>query len=144
MTSKTVKEYFRILVDTLVGVLVEPFGRRRSRAVVTRAPKFYLFDVGVAGHLTGTRSERAAGEDFGGALEHFILMEIRAYRSYSGRDFPVRFWRTRSGPECDFVLGMDGDGAVEVVGGRRVGPPRTSGSARVRRRARAATGVRGV
>ena len=27
VSSKTVKEYFQILVDTLVGVLVEPFGR---------------------------------------------------------------------------------------------------------------------
>ena len=60
VTSKTVKEYFRILVDTLLGVLVEPFGRRRSRAVITKAPKFYLFDVGVAGHVTGRRIERAA------------------------------------------------------------------------------------
>ena len=121
VSSKTVKEYFQILVDTLVGVLVEPFGRRRSRAVITKAPKFYLFDVGVAGHLTGRRIERAAGESFGRALEHLILMEILAYRAYSGRDFPVRFWRTRSGLECDFVLGRDGETAIEVKGGRRVG-----------------------
>ncbi|MDE2677700.1 MAG: AAA family ATPase [Gemmatimonadota bacterium] len=121
VTSKTVKEYFRILVDTLVGVLVEPFGKRGSRAVVTKAPKFYLFDVGVAGHLMGRRIARPAGEDFGRALEHFILMEILACRAYSGRDFPVRFWRTRSGLECDFVLGTDGAAAVEVVGGGRVG-----------------------
>ncbi|MYI64410.1 MAG: ATP-binding protein, partial [Gemmatimonadetes bacterium] len=121
VTSKTVKEYFRILADTLVGVLVEPFGRRGSRAVITKAPKFYLFDVGVAGHLIGRRIARPAGEDFGRALEHFILMEILAYRAYSGRDFPVRYWRTRSGVECDFVLGTDGATAVEVVGGGRVG-----------------------
>ena len=121
VTSKTVKEYFRILVDTLVGVLVEPFSRRRSRAVITKAPKFYLFDVGVAGHLTGRRIERTAGEDFGRALEHFILMEILAYRAYGGHDFPVRFWRTRSGLECDFVLGTDGAAAIEVTGVRRAG-----------------------
>ena len=114
VSSKTFKEYFQILIDTLVGVPVEPFGRRRSRAVVTKAPKFYLFDVGVAGHLTGRRIARTAGEDFGSALEHFILI---AYRAYSGRAFPVRFWRTLSGLECDFVLGTDGGVAVEVVGG---------------------------
>ena len=121
VSSKTVKEYFQILVDTLVGVLVEPFGRRRSRAVITKAPKFYLFDVGVAGHVTGRRIERAAGPEFGRALEHFILMEILAYRSYRERDFPVRFWRTRSGLECDFVLGRDGEVAIEVKGGANVG-----------------------
>ena len=51
--SKTVREYFQILVDTLLGVFVEPFARRRSRAILTRIPKFYLFDVGLAGHVTG-------------------------------------------------------------------------------------------
>ncbi len=120
--SKTVREYFQILVDTLLGVFVEPFGGRSSRAVITRAPKFYLFDVGVAGHVTGRRIERAAGPDFGRALEHFVLMELLAYRAYRERDFPVRFWRTKSGLECDFVLGRDGAVAIEVKGGARLRP----------------------
>ena len=114
--SKTVREYFQILVDTLLGVFVEPFARRRSRAIIGRAPKFYLFDVGVAGHLAGRRLVRAAGPEFGRALEHFVLMELLAYRSYRELDFPIRFWRTKSGLECDFVLGRDGTVAVEVKG----------------------------
>ena len=88
VSSKTVSEYFRILVDTLLGVLIEPFNRRRSRAVITSAPRFYLFDVGVANHVAGRRIERAAGPEFGRALEHFVLMELLAYRSYRERDFP--------------------------------------------------------
>lgn len=116
--SKTVREYFRILEDTLLGYMVEPFARRRSRAVITRAPKFYLFDVGVAGHLTGRRIEQQRGADFGGALEHFILMELLAYRSYSEADFPIRYWRTKSGLEVDFVLGSSGQAAIEVKGAR--------------------------
>ena len=120
--SKTVREYFQILVDTLLGFFLEPFSGRSSRAVITRAPKFYLFDVGVAGHVTGRRIERAAGPDFGRALEHFVLMELLAYRAYRERDFPVRFWRTKSGLECDFVLGRDGAVAIEVKGGARLRP----------------------
>ena len=38
--SKTVKEYYQILVDTLLGTMVEPFKRRQSRQVISRAPKF--------------------------------------------------------------------------------------------------------
>ena len=122
VSSKTVKEYFQILVDTLLGVLVEPFSRRRSRSVITSAPKFYLFDVGVANHIAGRRIERVGGPDFGRALEHFVLMELLAYRSYREHDFPIRFWRTRSGLECDFILGRDGDVALEVKGASRVRP----------------------
>lgn len=114
--SKTVREYFQILVDTLLGVFVEPFARRRSRAVLTRTPKFYLFDVGLAGRITRRRVEALAGPGFGRALEHFVLMELLAYRSYRELDFPVRFWRTGTGLECDFVLGHEGEVAVEVKG----------------------------
>ena len=125
--SKTVREYFQILVDTLLGLFVEPFSRRRSRAVITRAPKFYLFDVGVAGHLAGRRIERPGGAEFGCAFEHFLLMELLAYRAYRERDFPVRFWRTKSGLECDFVLGADGAVAIEAKGGGRVRPSELAG-----------------
>ena len=114
--SKTVREYFHILVDTRLGVLVEPFARRRSRAVLTRTPKFYLFDVGLAGWVTGRRPEATRGPDFGRALEHFLLMELTAYRSYRELDFPIRFWRTKTGLECDFVLGREGEVAIEVKG----------------------------
>ena len=120
VSSKTVKEYFQILVDTLLGVLVEPFSRRRSRSVITSAPKFYMFDVGVANHIAGKRIERVGGPEFGRGLEHFVLMELLAYRSYREHDFPIRFWRTKSGLECDFVLGRGGDVAVEVKGASRV------------------------
>ena len=120
--AKTVREYFQILVDTLLGVFVEPFSRRRSRAVLVRAPKFYLFDVGVAGHLCGRRVDRAAGPAFGQALEHLVLMELIAYRSYRELDAPVRYWRTKSGLEVDFVVGRDADAAIEVKASQRVRP----------------------
>ncbi len=122
VSSKTVREYFQILVDTLLGFFVEPFRRRRSRAVLTRTPKFYLFDIGVAGQLTRRRPEVLAGKDFERALEHFILMELVAYRSYREREFPIRFWRTKTGLECDFVLGREGSTAVEVKGRSDPGP----------------------
>lgn len=122
VSSKTVREYFQILVDTLLGTLVEPFAVRRSRQVISKAPKFYLFDVGVAGYLMGRRVERCAGPEFGRALEHLVLMELLAYRSYRERNFPVRFWRTKSGLECDFVVGHGGAVAIEVKGSSRLGP----------------------
>src|SRR5690606_29454642 len=72
--AKTVKEYYQILVDTLLGTFVEPFKRRQSRQVISATPKFYLFDVGVAGILTRRQIPEARGEQFGRAFEHFIHM----------------------------------------------------------------------
>ena len=119
--SKTVKEYYQILVDTLLGSFVLPWKKRQERQVIGKAPKFYLFDVGVAGALTRRRVAEERGEAFGRALEHFLLMEVLAHRSYRERGYDVHFWRTKSGLEVDFVLG-DGEVAVEVKGASRADP----------------------
>jgi len=111
--AKTVREYFQILVDTLMGRFVEPFKRQQFRQVITKAPKFYLFDVGVAGALTRRHIPEERGVLFGKAFEHFVFMEIVAYSSYHELHFPIRYWRTKSGYEVDFILG-DAEVAVEV------------------------------
>jgi predicted AAA+ superfamily ATPase len=117
--AKTIKEYYQILVDTLLGTFIEPFKRRQSRQVISATPKFYLFDVGVAGVLTRRQIPEARGEQFGKAFEHFIFMELHAHRSYSELDYTINFWRTKSGLEVDFIL-ADGEMALEVKGAGRV------------------------
>ncbi|MFH1416314.1 MAG: AAA family ATPase [Elusimicrobiota bacterium] len=117
--SKTVKEYYQILVDTLTAARIEPFNKKQSRQVITKAPKYYLFDVGVAGCLTKRNLSEAKGSEFGKAFEHFILMEIIAYRSYNDRDFRINFWRTNTGLEVDFILD-EGKAAVEIKGASRI------------------------
>ncbi|MDM7916719.1 MAG: DUF4143 domain-containing protein, partial [Candidatus Eisenbacteria bacterium] len=117
--AKTVKEYYQILVDTLLGRRVEPYARHQGREVITKASKFYLFDVGVAGAIVQRRIDQTRGDGFGKAFEHFILMELTAHASYSELRYPIRFWRTRQGVEVDFILG-DGEVAIEVKGADRI------------------------
>ncbi len=117
--SKTVRAYYQILVDTLVGHLLEPFKLRQTRQVISKAPKFYLFDVGVAGAITRRHITEEKGELFGKAFEHFILMELIAFKRYKEADFGINFWRTKSGLEVDFILG-NGAVAIEVKGTNRV------------------------
>ncbi len=119
VSSKTVQAYYQILVDTLLGTVVEPFKRRQSRQVISRASKFYLFDVGVAGALEKRHLQDAHGALFGKAFEHFMFTELRAHASYSALHYDIHFWRTKSGLEVDFVLG-NGEVALEVKGTRRV------------------------
>lgn len=113
--AKTVKEYYQILADTLLGRMVEPFRKKRSRQIITKAPKFYLFDVGIAGAIIKRTIPEERGESFGRAFEHFIFTEIAAHSSYSGLNYGIHYWRTKSGFEVDFVLG-EGEVAVEVKG----------------------------
>lgn len=117
--AKTVKEYYQILIDTLLAVRIEPFKKRQSRQVITKASKYYMFDVGVAGQLIKRNIWEERGPEFGRAFEHFMLMEIIAFRSYTRKDFSINFWRTKTGLEVDLVLG-DRDAAIEIKGASRV------------------------
>jgi predicted AAA+ superfamily ATPase len=117
--AKTVKEYYQILVDTLLGTMIEPYKRQQERQVISKAGKFYLFDVGVAGVITRRHIPHERGEEFGKAFEHFILMEILAHRAYREMDYDVNFWRIKSGLEVDFVLAR-GEVAIEVKGTSRI------------------------
>ena len=91
--------------------MIYPFHRRAGRQSISAAPKFYLFDVGVAGYVCRRRLTDPAGAEFGRSFEHFLLLELIAARSYQEREYTIEFWRTKSGLEVDFVL--DG-GAVAV------------------------------
>jgi len=117
--AKTVKEYFQILCDTLLGRLVLPYKKRQERQVISKAPKFYLFDVGVAGAVSRRRIVEPRGDLFGRAFEHLVLMELVAHASYSELTYDIHFWRTKAGAEVDFILG-DGEVAIEVKGTSRV------------------------
>ncbi|MCY4258999.1 MAG: ATP-binding protein [Rhodobacteraceae bacterium] len=111
--AKTVKTYFDILEDSLVGYRIQPFHRKSGRQSITSTPKFYLFDTGVACQICGSSLDHQTGAEFGRAFEHFILLELIAARGYREQDHSIRFWRTKSGLEVDFILG-DGEVAVEV------------------------------
>lgn len=111
--AKTVKAYYQILVDTLIGYFVFPYAQKAKRQLITAMPKFYLFDVGIANHLAGRHISELKGSDAGRAFEHFILMELMAYQGLNYVDNPIDYWRSKSGLEVDFILNQ-GELAIEV------------------------------
>lgn len=112
VSAVTVKEYFQILEDTLVGRFLPSYQKKPKRRVIT-APKFYFFDIGIVNHLLKRGRIDFGSELFGNAFEHFIYNELNAHSGYSGKDYPIYYWRTASQIEIDFVLGNH-DVAIEV------------------------------
>ncbi len=111
--AKTVKEYYQILVDTLIGYNIYPFFKKVKRDLISTTPKFYLFDVGVANYLTRKKITILRGTEAGKAFEHFIFMEINAYLGLNELDYPINYWRSKTGLEVDFVINR-GEVAIEV------------------------------
>lgn len=117
VSAKVVRNHFDILEDTYLGYRIPPWRRARNRRLI-ETEKFYLFDVGVTNHLA-RRRPILGSNDFGKSFEHFVLMELVAYRAYASRDMEIRFWRTAHGQEVDFVID-DMALAIEVKGSARV------------------------
>jgi uncharacterized protein len=114
VSHNTVKEYFQILVDTLIGRFVPSFQKKPKRRVIL-SPKFYYFDIGITNKLLKRGRIEVRSESFGHAFEHFIYQELYAHSKYSEKDYPISYWRTTSQIEVDFILG-DHEVAVEVKG----------------------------
>jgi predicted AAA+ superfamily ATPase len=114
ISAVTVRKYFEIVEETLVGAFIPSFQKRPKRRVI-QAPRFYYFDVGLANFLLKRGTIVAGGETFGKAFEHFIYQELTAHSHYSGLEYPLSYWRTASQLEVDFILG-DHQVAIEVKG----------------------------
>ncbi len=99
------------------GFRLPAWTRTTTRRMI-RAEKFYLFDVGVANHLARRRPKLGSTE-FGKSFEHWVLMELLNYRRYREPDLDLRYWRTSTGMEVDFILG-EMLAAVEVKASERV------------------------
>ena len=109
---RTVKSYFEILQDTLIGYLVPGFSATKKRSAI-QAPKFYFYDVGIVNFLLGRRNMKPGNEMFGHSFEHFIIQELVAWLGYHHSDEKLAYWRTASGYEVDAIVG-DGRVAIEV------------------------------
>jgi predicted AAA+ superfamily ATPase len=116
VAPSTVREYFSVLEDTLLGWTLEPWRESRKRKAIQTA-KFYLFDPGVMHELAGTTALDRNSDLYGRSFEQFIGMELRAHESYARTGESLHFWRSKHGHEVDFLVG--GRMAVEVKASRR-------------------------
>jgi predicted AAA+ superfamily ATPase len=118
VSAPTVKEYFQILEDTLLGTTLPAFAKRPKRRVV-QAPKFFFADVGVVNLLAKRGRLEPGGELYGKALENWVFHELHAYDHYRERFVGTSYWRLASGIEVDFIVG-DLELAVEAKATARV------------------------
>jgi uncharacterized protein len=79
--------------------MVRPFFRN-IRSELTKMPRFYFNDSGIRNFLANAFEDRTFSD--GGALEHQVFLQLM--HRLSGESGAIKFWRTQSGSEVDFVL----------------------------------------
>ena len=112
VSAKTVKSYYQILYDTMLGYEIPAYRKVIKRQIV-QAPKFYYFDVGLSNYLMGRHNLKRGSDDYGHAFEHFVMQEIIAYKGYCRRKNELSYWHTYNGKEVDAVIG-DAKVAIEI------------------------------
>ncbi len=118
ISGVSVREWYNILVDTLIGFEVPPYRKTKIRKP-NAASKFYMFDVGVCRKLQKLTLVEEETAEFGKYFENYIAMEIRSWLDYnSSGNTGLTYWHAQSGQEVDFIINERV--AVEVKATKRV------------------------
>ncbi len=101
VSHTTVREYYRILEDSLIIHPIKSYGK--SRSDVLRKPKYYFFDVGVRNAAAGIGHDPGILKfQMGTLFEHHVILELLA------RGHSLSYWRTKSGQEVDVIVELAG------------------------------------
>ena len=112
----TVKGYYTILEDTLIGEFLWPWDRSERKKA---RPKFYFFDCGVVRAIQNRLNDPPSPLERGVLFETWFFRELIKYRDAGAREHVFSFWREGT-HEID-ILVEGGHGpllAIECKSGR--------------------------
>ena len=113
--GSTVKEYYQIMEDTLLGFFLWPYNRKERKKA---RPKFYFFDTGVTRALQGKLSTEITPEERGILFETWFINELVRINEYLRKRLEFSFWRERN-HEIDIFISQGGKAiaGVEIKSG---------------------------
>jgi predicted AAA+ superfamily ATPase len=118
VSSETIRGYYEILEDTLLGRFL-PAYRFRPKRRVSVSPKFYFHDLGIVNILARRGRLLPGSELFGKAFENWVFHELHTYNMYKERHAELFFWRLAGGAEVDFIVNHI-DCAIECKSSTRI------------------------
>ena len=129
ISRNTVRSYVDVLAQTHIVHEIAPFVGGR-RAELTGRRKLYFCDNGLRNAALRQLSPFGIRPDRGALLENWVGAELRKHLDPLAPMDTLRYWRSKSGAEVDFVFETaDGLVAVEVKA-TQMPRPRLSRSAR--------------
>lgn len=98
--ASTVKEYYSILEDTLLGDFLWPWDRSERKKA---RPKFHFFDCGVVRAIQNRLNDPPTPAELGFLFETWFVREIRRLRDYGDKAHEFSFWR-EGNHEIDLLI----------------------------------------
>ena len=105
VSSHTITAWLSVLQASYIVILLPPY-YENTRKRLTKAPKLYFTDTGLACHLLGIESaQQLARDKMRGALfENFIVMEALKRQYNLGKESNLYFYRDSHQNEIDLIL----------------------------------------
>ncbi|MBD3319761.1 MAG: DUF4143 domain-containing protein, partial [Chitinivibrionales bacterium] len=105
VASKTVREYYTIIEDTLIAVKI-PAWEKSVRKQLQKAAKYYFFDNGVLNSLNGEcKTElKKRSYRYGALFENLLINEIAKLIRINNLNFFMYHYRTNTGHEIDLII----------------------------------------
>lgn len=116
VSVNTIKSWLSVLQASYIIKLLPPF-YENIRKRLTKTPKLYFCDIGLACYLLGIETEQQLARDKmrGHLFENFIVMEAFKNRHNQGKDSNLFFYRDSNGVEVDLLLKNGNDySAIEI------------------------------
>ena len=103
--SVTVKEWVSVLERTKLVYLLSPFESNLNKRL-TKSPKIYFLDTGVAARLQGWSELKPMmlSSQAGHLFETLVLAEIIKFKNNYCNNLKISVWRTKEGEEIDFII----------------------------------------
>ena len=101
----TVKSWISILEASYVLFLLKPHHQNFNKRL-TKHPKLYFYDTGLAAYLLGIESSEILSRHFvrGPIFENYVASELLKGRFNQGMESNIYFWRDHHGREVDFII----------------------------------------
>ncbi len=101
----TINSWLSILESSFIVFLLEPFHSNIGKRL-TKSPKLYFYDVGLASYLLGIENARQIERDplWGSLNENMVICELIKKRHNQGKDPHLFFYRDSNMNEVDVVF----------------------------------------
>lgn len=105
ISANTIKSWLSVLQASYIVFLLQPYYENIGKRL-TKSPKLYFFDTGLACYLLGIESPSQLSRDKmrGPLLENFVVVEALKHRFNNGKESNLHFYRDSNSNEVDLVL----------------------------------------
>lgn len=105
ISVNTVRSWLSILQASYIVFMLHPYFDN-SRKRLTKTPKLYFYDTGLACYLLGIENETQLNSDRmrGHLFENMVISDIMKRRAHAGKSTDLMFYRDSNGNEIDLLV----------------------------------------